>query len=95
MPETGTIARAIAYFEACDDQTMLKQLLRDIQPRAATEVRRAQQQGRPVPPPLYIASVNEAASKDEALATLRTTTNFAQLQAISRAIGRRIEALSA
>ena len=93
MTQNDAIARAIAYFETCDDAALLKDLIRSIQPRAAAEVRRAQQQGRPVAPPLEIAAAPAAATQDEALVTVKTTTSFAQLQAMSRAIGRRIESL--
>jgi hypothetical protein len=89
------IAGAIAYFETCDDLALLRDLLREIQPRASSAVRRLQQQRRPVPPPLEVQPAPEAASREEALRTAREVGDFAQLQAIARAIGRRVEALTA
>ena len=89
------VARAIAFFEACDDRQLLRGLVREIQPRAAAEVRRLSQQRRPIPPPQELSAAEAPANRDEALRTLKTVRDFSQLQALARAIGRRVEALGA
>ena len=89
------VARAIAYFEASDDLALLQDMLRNVRPRAAQEVRRATMANRAVSQPADIDAAPKAASREEAIRTLRATKDFAQLQALARAIGRRIEALMA
>lgn len=89
------VARAIAYFEACPDAELLRGVLQIIQPKAAAAVRQAQQQRREVPSPLDITPSTNAATQEQALRTVRTTQDFAQLQAMARAVGRRIEELNA
>jgi hypothetical protein len=93
MP-TDDVARAIAYFEACPDAELLRGVLKTIQPKAAAAVRQAQLKRRDVPPPVEIAPSENAASKDDALKTVRSVQDFAQLQALARAVGRRIEELN-
>jgi hypothetical protein len=56
-------------------------------------VRRAQQRGREVAAPREVAPAAEPASREDALRIVSATTDFALLQAITRAVGRRIEAL--
>ena len=89
------VARAIAYFSVCPDAELLRGVLKTIQPKAAAAVRQAQMQRREVPPPLDIEPSANAATKDEALKTVRSVQDFAQLQALARAVGRRIEDLNA
>src|SRR5215207_8237153 len=93
MP-TDDVARAIAYFEACPNAELLRGVLKTIQPKAAAAVRQAQLKRRDVPPPVEIPPSSNAASKDEALKTVRAVQDFAQLQALARAVGRRIEELN-
>jgi hypothetical protein len=88
-------ARAIACFEACDDLVLLHRLLGEIAPRARKLVAGFLSRGDEdsIPEPADIRAAREAASQEEALKTLRATNDFALLQALSRAIGRRVEAL--
>ena len=87
------VAAAIAFFESSDDVEFLLGVLRSIQPRAAAEVRRQERRGRDVPAPLPIVASEPPATREAALQTVRATSDFGQLQALSRAIGRRVEAL--
>ena len=94
MP-SDDIARAIAYFQACPDAELLRGVLKSIQPKAAAAVRQAQMRRREVPPPLDVEAASSASSRDEALKLVRSVQDFAQLQALARAVGRRIEDLNA
>jgi undecaprenyl pyrophosphate synthase len=87
------IAGAIAYFEQSDDKALLQEVLRSLRPRAAAAVRRFQELRREAPAPQEVAAALEAATKEAALRTVRSDLNFGQLQAISRAVGRRLESL--
>jgi hypothetical protein len=89
------IARTIAFFEQSDDSALLQEVLRGVRPRAAAAVRRFQERRRPIPPPREIDAASTAATRDEALDTVVAELEFGQLQAITRAIGRRLEALAA
>ena len=93
MPSQADVARAIAYFQACEDAEELRDLLRTLRPRAAAEVRRHERRGTEAPSPRTIPAAAGAATAAEALRTVRETTDFAQLQALTRAIGRRVEEL--
>jgi hypothetical protein len=86
-------ARAIAFFETCDDLDLLREVLRTIRPRAAAAVQRFERQGREVRPPRQLSAAAHPATRAEALAIVRTLQDFATLQAVSRAVGRRLEAL--
>lgn len=85
------VARAIAYFEACTDAELLRSVLRQIQPKAAAAARKFSNREPPNPAAIPPAAV--AASKDEALRTAQSVKDFAQMQAIARAVGRRVEEL--
>lgn len=87
------VASAIAYFERSDDLNQLLEVLRAIRPRAAASVRRFESRNAEVPAPLEMPRSGAPASREAALRTVRETNDFAQLQALSRAIGRRIEEL--
>jgi hypothetical protein len=93
MP-SDDVSRAIAYFQACPDAELLRGVLKTIQPKAAAAVRQAQLKRRDIPPPLDIEPSANAATKDDALKTVRSVQDFAQLQALARAVGRRIEELN-
>jgi hypothetical protein len=95
MSDLDNVARAIAFFEQSEDLDLLKDVLRTIRPRAAAEVRRLQMRGRQAPVPLDIPGAASVATREEALKAVTATKDFAQLQAISRAVGRRVESLSA
>jgi hypothetical protein len=85
------VARAIAFFESSSDADLLRGVLRSIQPRAAAAARRFAAKTPPDPATLAPAAV--AATQDEALATADSVQDFALLQALARAVGRRIEVL--
>ena len=93
MASDHDVARAIAFFEACDDRTLLQEVLRGIRPRAAAEVRRLTARGQEAPAPREIGAAPEALTQHQALETVRNTSDFGQLQALARAIGRRVEEL--
>jgi hypothetical protein len=95
MATDEAVARAIAFFNACDDVDLLQDVLRGIQPRASAEVRRQLARNREAPPPRDIAPASNPASQDEALKTVRDAGDFGQLQALARAAGRRVESLNA
>jgi hypothetical protein len=92
MPDSD-IGRAIAFFESTDDLDLLREVLRAIRPRASAAVRRHERSRQAVPSPDEISPSAEPAARSEALRTVRSIEDFGQLQAISRAVGRRIEAL--
>lgn len=93
MTERELVARALAYFEACDDPILLHRLVGEIAPRArkAVAVLIAKNGDDGVPPPAELQAAREPASQAEALKTLRATNDFALLQVLARAIGRRVE----
>ena len=93
MASDHDVARAIAFFEACDDRELLQEVLRGIRPRAAAEVRRLTSRGKEAPSPREIVAAPEALTEAQALQTVKDTADFGQLQALARAIGRRVEAL--
>ena len=88
-------ARAIAYFDSCDDPALLHELLEHAAPRAKKAVTAFMRRGgeEAIPVPAEIGAAREPASREEAAATLRTTEDFSMLQALTRAIGRRLEAI--
>ena len=88
------LARAIAYFHACPDANLLRDVLKHIQPKAAAAVRQAQMKRRDIAAPADIPAAPEAATRDEALLAVRLTQDFGQLQTLARAVGRRIEELN-
>jgi hypothetical protein len=88
------IARAIACFEASDDVAFLRDVLRAIRPKAEAAALQAAQRGKDMPAPGAIAPATDAATPAQALATVRATKDFALLQSMARAAGRRAEELS-
>ena len=95
MDDRERVARAIAFFEASDDAVLLHRLVVDLAPRARKAVQGLMTRGgeEAIPPPADIRGAAEAASEDEALATLAQVKDFALLQALARAIGKRVEAI--
>ncbi len=95
MNERERTARAIAYFERCDDVGLLHQLLEQAAPRikriVAEYIRRGGEDD--IPPPAEVGPAREPASQEEAVQTLAQVRDFSLLQALTRAIGRRIETL--
>ena len=90
----GDVARAIACFEACEDVAFLRDVLRTIRPKAEAAALQAAQRGKDVPAPGMIAAAAAASTPEQAMATVRATKDFALLQAMARAAGRRAEELS-
>jgi hypothetical protein len=87
------LAAALAFFQSTADVELLRQELRRIRPLAARAVGGFERAGREAPEPLTIAAATEPASREAALRTSRAVRDFAELQALSRVIGRRIEEL--
>ncbi|OAI40130.1 hypothetical protein AYO38_06375 [bacterium SCGC AG-212-C10] len=94
MSAREDVARAVAFFEATDDLVLLHQLTIEVAPRAKRLVGQLLASGDEdaVPPPADIRAARAAATQQEALKTLKSTNDFALLQVMARAIGRRIEA---
>jgi hypothetical protein len=88
-------ARAIAFFEECDDIALLHQLVAEIAPRARRMVAGFLARGTEeiIPPPAELRAARSPASRDEALKTVRTLSDFGLLQVVARAIGQRAEAI--
>jgi len=85
------VARAIAFFSSSTDAELLRDVLRAIQPRAAAEARKLG--SRRPPEPAAVTPAAEPASAEDALQTAKTVRDFALLQALARAVGRRVEEL--
>lgn len=88
-------ARAIAHYELTEDMAALRSALEEAAPRVKRMVGNLLKQGaeEAIPPPAELRGAREAATSQEALQTLRKTSDFSLLQAITRSIGRRIETI--
>ncbi len=95
--EREAVARAIAFFQSTDDGRLLRRLLVEIAPRARRRIERYMQRGGEgsVPQPADVPPATVTADEAEAVRTLEAATDFALLQAMARAIGRRVEELHA
>jgi hypothetical protein len=95
VTQTERVARAIAFFETSDDPSLLHELLEEIAPRAKRAVGQFLRKGGEdaIPPPADIGAARDPAPAQEASATTRATNDFALMQALARAIGRRLEAI--
>ncbi len=91
----SALARAVAFFERCEDAFLLHELATQIAPRAKRMVGRALAGGgeAAIPEPAGVPASPDPASEGEARDLLERTRDFAELQALAQAIGRRIEAL--
>ncbi len=89
------VARALAFFEQCDDVMLLHQLIGEIAPRARKMVGQALAKGGEdaVPPPADLRAARAPAPQEQALQTLRKTNDFPLLQVMARTIGQRIETI--
>ncbi len=89
------VARAVAFFERCDDLELLHRLTAEAAPRARKYVASLLARGdeETIPPPADLGPAKQAATREEAMETFRATSDFALFQVLARAIGRRIEAL--
>mgnify|MGYP000034586997 CR=1 FL=1 len=88
-------ARAITFFENTDDMPLLRKCLEESAPRIKRMVANYLQKGTEegIPHPADIRGARDGAAREEALQSLRKTQDFALLQAMTRAIGQRIETL--
>jgi len=95
MTSRESVARALAFFETCDDAVLLHQVLAEIAPRARSLVSRLLRTGseESLPGPTDIRAAREAASQKDAVATVRTVDDFSLLQVLARAVGQRLEAI--
>ena len=89
------VAQALACFDQSDDIGALHALLDEVAPRAKKAIGQFVRQGGEdaIPPPADLGPALDAASLRDATATLRSTNDFPLLLAMSRAIGRRVEAI--
>jgi hypothetical protein len=88
------VAQAMAFFESSDDASLLHELLAEVAPRAKRMVGQLLARGseEAIPPPADLRPARSAATKQQALKTLRSVNDFALLQVMARSIGQRIEA---
>ncbi len=95
MTARDDTARAIAFYESCDDMPALRAALEEAAPRIKRMVTALLKKGaeESIPAPADIRGAKEPSGAVEALKTLRGLQDFALLQAITRTIGRRIETL--
>jgi len=95
MADRHDVARAIAFFEQCDDAMLLHRLSGDVAPRAQRLVAQIMARGgeEAIPAPADLAASRDVADETQAVATLGAVQDFALLQVLARAIGRRIEVL--
>ena len=95
MTERDDVARAMAFFDSCDDDILLHQLIAEIAPKAKRIVGQLLAAGNEdaIPPPSELRAARDGATKQEALQVLRRTSDFALLQVMARAIGQRIETI--
>jgi hypothetical protein len=89
------VARALAFFEACDDPSLLHRVLEEAAPRAKRMVASYLAKGAEdsIPGPADLRGARESAGQDEALKTLQGLNDFPLFQVLTRAIGQRIEAI--
>lgn len=90
----SALARAVAFFEGCDDPVLLHELSAVVARRAKRFVARALAAGGEdaIPAPATVAPAMPASAR-EARRLVERTPDFAELQALARAIGRRTETL--
>jgi len=95
MTSGEDVARAMAFFELTDDIGLLHRLVAEVAPRARTLVNRYLATGpdEAIPPPADLRPAREPANAEQAARALRTTDDFALLQAMARCIGHRIESI--
>lgn len=93
MTDPNRLAGALAYFQRCEDVELMKELLRSVRPRAANAVGRMERAKKEPPAPLEIEAASEPLPRQEAIKVLQQVQDFAELQALSRTIGRRLEQL--
>lgn len=87
-------ARAVAYFDRCDDAVLLHELSAIVARRTKRFVAKAIAKGGEdaIPAPAEPPAATPASERD-ARGLVERTNDFAELQALARAIGRRTETL--
>lgn len=95
MADRHDVARAIAFFDRCDDAVLLHRLSGEVAPRAKRMVAQIIARGGEdaIPAPADLGPSRDVADEAQAVATLGAVVDFALLQVLARAIGRRIETL--
>lgn len=95
MSPREQVARALSFFEACDDVSLLHRALEEAAPRAKRMVGNFLARGAEdsIPGPADVRGAREAANEQEALQTLRSINDFPLFQVLTRSIGQRIEAI--
>ena len=91
----SALARAVAFFEACDDAVLLHELLAVVARRTRRFVAEAMARGGEdaIPAPTAEPPPASPSSEREARRLVERTKDFGDLQALARAIGRRTETL--
>ncbi|MDE2934873.1 MAG: hypothetical protein OXS47_13530 [Chloroflexota bacterium] len=89
------LARAVAFFEQSDDPVLLHELLAVVARRTKRFVAQAMAQGGEdaIPAPAEEPAPASPARERDARRLVERTKDFAELQALARAIGRRTETL--
>lgn len=95
MSPREQVARALSFFEACEDVSLLHRALEEAAPRAKRMVSGYLARGaeESIPGPADLRGAREAATEQEALQTLRAVNDFPLFQVLTRIIGQRIEAI--
>lgn len=85
----------MAFFEGTENIALLHQVTSEVAPRVRRMVGNLLARGseETIPPPADLRPARDAATAEQALATLRGTQDFPLLQVLARSIGRRIEAI--
>ena len=91
----SALGPAVAFFEACDDPVLLHELSAVVARRTKRFVAQAMAKGGEdaIPAPAEEPPPASPASEREARRLVERTSDFAELQALARAIGRRTETL--
>ena len=91
----SALARAVAFFEQCDDAVLLHELSAVVATRTRRFVAQAMARGGEdaIPAPAEPPPPASPASERDARRLVERTNDFAELQALARAIGQRTETL--
>jgi hypothetical protein len=91
----SALARAVAFFEDCDDAVLLHELSAIVARRTKRFVAQAMARGGEdaIPAPSEPPPPASPASERDARRLVERTDDFAELQALARAIGQRTETL--
>ena len=95
MTPRESTARALAFFEGCDDIALLHQLIGEVAPRAKRMIGDFLAKGGEdaIPGPADLRSAKEPLMRADAVKLFRLTSDFQLLQVLARSIGQRIEAI--